>query len=104
MDWVEIGEVWVDAGVIWIGDPCYVITEDAKYPPKTWSEFCNMSSEAGLFSRGYAETLGTGLGIELLTAYGDGTYPVFVQKNEDGRTSKVMIDFEPAPDETDDES
>jgi len=28
------------------------------------------------------------------TGYGDGVYPVYVQMNEDGRVSKVVIDFE----------
>jgi hypothetical protein len=38
--------------------------------------------------------LGNATAVVFNTGYGDGIYPVYVQMNEDGRVSKVVIDFE----------
>ena len=38
--------------------------------------------------------LGVGSAVVFNTGYGDGYYPVYVQMNEYGRVSKVVIDFE----------
>ena len=41
--WEQVGVIGVDAGICWIGDPCYVFHHDP--PPeelgKTWHEFCD---------------------------------------------------------------
>ena len=38
--------------------------------------------------------LGISTAVVFSTGYGDGLYPVYVQMNEDGRVTKVVIDFE----------
>lgn len=38
-------------------------------------------------------TLGSGLSVSFPTGYGDGLYPVYAKFNEDGRISKIVIDF-----------
>lgn len=43
--WHQIGSIGVDAGLCWIGDPCYVLHKDAdrRYRSigKDWGDFCN---------------------------------------------------------------
>jgi hypothetical protein len=40
----QIGEIGVDAGLCWIGDPCYILHKE--HPPKaigtSWDEFCDI--------------------------------------------------------------
>ena len=42
----KIGKIGVDAGLCWVGDPCYILHPET--PPKTigkdWDEFCEMRS------------------------------------------------------------
>jgi len=103
-DWSLAGFIGVDAGVVWIGDPCYCVTPDTdSHPAKTWPEFCDKleaapNKEVVPFSY-KGETMLPGgtdsnLGIVVHTAHGDGSYPVFVKKNRDGQVSSVTIMFE----------
>jgi hypothetical protein len=41
---VLVGHIGVDAGLCWVGDPCYILHSD-KLPEtigKNWSEFCDL--------------------------------------------------------------
>jgi hypothetical protein len=91
----KIGEVGVDAGCVWIGDPCYVLHKDEPYPAigKNWSDFCEILDKDNFYNKGYL-SFGN-LGACISTAYGDGSYPIYIQFNRDGRPSKIVIDFEP---------
>ncbi|HUW99599.1 MAG TPA: hypothetical protein VMY35_01365, partial [Phycisphaerae bacterium] len=41
-EWEEAGVIGVDAGLCWIGDPCYCVTADCtEHPAPTWSHFCD---------------------------------------------------------------
>lgn len=96
--WEKVGIIGVDAGLVWIGDPCYVFHKENEPPKelgKNWSEFCDI-----LFEKEKRQTnqfnydLGhPGLGVCVPTGYGDGEYPVLVQRNKEGRVMKVMVDF-----------
>jgi hypothetical protein len=92
----EAGVIGVDAGLCWIGDPCYVLHRENRKSAsigKDWDEFC-----AGLgrdvvvkqfdYDRGHP-----GLGMCVSTGYGDGVYPVMVTKNSEGRVVRVTIEF-----------
>lgn len=106
----EVGAVDVDAGMIWVGDPCYIL--DGERPAglgKVWNDFCDLffkrsgygtDNDTGVASFGYHEE-GTqdGLGVAISTFYGDGSYPVYVEYGEGGRPRRVLIDFDPAFDE-----
>lgn len=88
----QIGTIYVDAGLCWVGDPCYVIGKDASHGVKKWSDFCEKLWE----SRGdgqHAEPLGKGVGHAISTGYGDGEYPVFVEYGDEGRVKKIVIEF-----------
>jgi hypothetical protein len=90
--WERAGMIGIDAGLCWIGDPCYCVTPDAcEHPAKTWTEFCNEMGEKDVlefcFKRGHR-----GLGVCISTGYGDGSYPVFIKRKE-GRISEVKVKF-----------
>src|SRR6516164_6086769 len=93
-----IGEIGVDAGLCWIGDPCYIL--HTEQPPKaigtSSEEFCHIvHKDAGDPTRKqFNYDLGhAGLGVVVETGYGDGTYPVYAQFNDDGRIAKVWVEF-----------
>lgn len=96
--WIELGAFGVDAGLCWIGDPCYIHKdEDQKMPDDfgiDWSTFCNKLPFNDLPSyRQFNYDKGhRGLGVCLSTGYGDGFYPVY-GRIHDGRITAVVIDF-----------
>ncbi len=101
-----LGYADVDSGLIWIGDPCYILhhsqqgqTGDAGLPDslgKDWSDFCSKLDGGNFFvAKSFTHQTGyKGLGVCMTTNYGDGSYPVigFFAKGED-RPSAVLIDF-----------
>jgi hypothetical protein len=101
-----IGEIGVDAGLCWIGDPCYIL--HANPPPRTigrdWDEFCDILNEDAQYPtcKQFPYELGhPGLGIVVTTGYGDGLYPVYAEYNREGRIASVTVEFiGPDDDET----
>lgn len=104
--WVKVAYIDVDAGVVWVGDPCYSMTHESEYTPKTWSEFCDDTfNDASTIAEGVNAPLKNrglydeGLGVEISAGYGDGTYPVYVKYAKDDlfgtttRVKAVLIDF-----------
>jgi len=102
-DWTQIGEISVDAGLCWVGDPCYVLGDDATSRVKDWNDFCDiLNNGASKLGRrhdddGYSEPLGLGVGFAIHTGYGDGSYPVEV-KTDGGRIAAIRIEFIPEED------
>ena len=93
--WEQVGSIGVDAGLCWIGDPCYVLHTEK--PPAsigaTWGEFCDKLHTTGGESTSFPFDLGhEGLGIAVSTGWGDGSYPVYVRK-ENGRIAEVRFVF-----------
>jgi hypothetical protein len=90
--WETVGVCGVDAGLIWLGDPCYIIGKDAnEQPVETWSDFC--VAIAGNDTKQFNYKGGhPGLGVCVSSGYGDGEYPVQV-KRKDGRIKEVRIKF-----------
>ena len=94
----RIGEIGVDAGLCWIGDPCYILHKEA--PPKAigkdWGEFVSKlyghrdNLEAMQFDYDHGHP---GLGVCVSTGYGDGVYPVYAEFNEESRIAKVWVEF-----------
>jgi len=93
---IRVGEIGVDAGLCWIGDPCYVLhTEPPKSIGRDWAAFCNILHKAaqGPTAKQFNYDLGhPGLGVVVSTGYGDGVYPVYAEIR-DGRIAKVWVDF-----------
>lgn len=97
----QIGVIGVDAGLCWVGDPCYILHKPKKEQPKaigkTWREFCDKLTDKDVmqfdYDRGHA-----GLGVCVSTGYGDGCYPVYAEF-EDGRVARITVDFMPDEDD-----
>ncbi|MCF8135169.1 MAG: DUF4241 domain-containing protein [Synechococcus lacustris] len=94
---IEAGRFAVDSGQAMVGDPCYL---DAWQTNE--NDDWDLEGKIGQYSYqgASATTLANNFGelgnsaVVFSTGYGDGYYPVYVQMNEDGRVSKVVIDFE----------
>jgi hypothetical protein len=103
-DWECVGIIGVDAGLCWVGDPCYVLKDRSEARPKDigkdWHQFCARlsSRERGHAAQWNYDAGHAGLGVTVGTGHGDGSYPVMVRRNAEGRVMAVMVDFDP-PDE-----
>ena len=112
--WERIGSIDVDAGLCWIGDPCYVFHRDEGDEPenlgKNWHEFCDnvwRNGEDKMFTQ-FNHNMGhAGLGVAVSTGYGDGTYPVEARIEDCGdwgkRIAEIRILFINEPEEQLDE-
>ena len=95
---IQAGSFGVDSGQAMVGDPCYLDNWDTN-KNEQWStdgkegQYSYHGASATTLANAYGE-LGNGSAVVFSTGYGDGVYPVYVQMNEDGRVSKVVIDFE----------
>jgi hypothetical protein len=104
----QIGEIGVDAGLCWIGDPCYILHSEPtpKALGKDWEEFCSNLHDDDQYptSKQFNYDLGhAGLGVVVSTGYGDGVYPVYAEFSDDGRIANVCVEFIDQDDETSDE-
>lgn len=89
-----VGHVDVDAGLIWVGDPCYVMGDEASDRVTDWGDFCEkLFSDKNRDSTGASEPLGKGVGIAVQSGYGDGSYPVYLEYHDDGVPSRITIEF-----------
>ena len=87
-----VGHIGVDAGLCWVGDPGSILHSDPKPKAigKSWDEFCErMDSMTKVFNYDHGNP---GLGICVCT-YDDGVYPVFVERNEEGRIVRLTVEF-----------
>ena len=76
----QIGEIGVDAGLCWIGDPCYILHAEQmpKAIGKDWAEFCSFIRDASSKPFDY-DVAHPGLGVAVSTGFGDGVYRVFAE-------------------------
>jgi hypothetical protein len=108
-----VGRVGVDAGMVMVGDPCYL----DKYGKESSDGFEWVESEVDAqktkqkydysYSGACAATLGENLAGELGRAdavavssgYGDGVYPVYAHYNHEGRIERLEVVFSGNDDE-----
>lgn len=93
--WEKAGVIGVDAGLCWIGDPCYVFGDDASHQIVSWEEFCEKlkSKEKDGVAQWQYDLGHDGLGVSVSTGYGDGAYPVYVRRNSEGRIAEAKVVF-----------
>ena len=94
--WEKAGVIGVDAGLCWVGDPCYCVTPDLdEHPAKTWAEFCDLldKREKGGVAQWPYRRGHPGLGVTVSTGDGDGVYPVYVKRAAGGRVAEVRVVF-----------
>jgi hypothetical protein len=95
---IHAGSFAVDSGQAMVGDPCY-LDQWKTDEGVEWNlegkegQYTYQGASATTISNDFGE-LGLGSAVVFNTGYGDGYYPVYVQMNDDGRVSKVVIDFE----------
>ncbi len=109
-----VGHVDVDAGILWLGDPCYILPDKGKPAEFTYDQllaiFDQQEKQTGKYPHvttiQHNGTLGDkeheGKGVVVGTGYGDGTYPVTATFNREGRVVRVSVDFDAEPEEEDD--
>lgn len=109
MSEVLIGHIGVDSGQMMLCDPCYINgnwdTNEADFQniEQHHREFSYGGACEATLSEKRAGVLGSGLGAVCSTGYGDGSYPVFVRYNTEGRIIEMRIEFDAQPDDYDDE-
>ena len=88
-EWTEIGTIGIDAGMCWIGDPCYLRGDDNGHaegsPAGPWMEFINWIGDD--------LTKQHPLGCVVSTGHGDGAYPVEVRYDARGAIAEVRVRF-----------
>jgi hypothetical protein len=100
-EWTLVGHIGVDAGLCWIGDPCYILHQEEKLPESLgadWYEFVDLLNESYPTMKSFKYQLGhEGLGCVVSTGFGDGTYPVYARITDEAdsgkRVSAVFVDF-----------
>lgn len=93
---IKAGTIGVDAGICWIGDPCYIL--HAEPAPKeigeTWSDFCDILTKIEKKTGESTHSqIGRGTGVVVSTGYGDGSYPVYIELDSSGRVARAIVDF-----------
>lgn len=92
------GHISVTSASIIIGDPCYLDNWDTnKADSSAAGNHTGLYSyegacEAALSENGFG-SLNSGMAVALSTGYGDGHYPVYVQRNDEDRIALAIIDF-----------
>ena len=103
---VLAGSIAIDSGQAMVGDPCYLDEWDTNKGDE-WNlegkvgQYSYQGASATTLANSYGE-LGFATAVVFNTGYGDGLYPVYVQMNDEGRVSKIVIDFEGDLDEEQD--
>ena len=95
-NWQKVGVIGVDAGLCWLGDPCYILGDEASHRVRSWDRFCDelAEEERDGVTQWQTELGRDGLGVTVSTGYGDGEYPVFIRRNADGIISAVKVVFD----------
>ena len=99
-----VGHVSVDSGQVMVIDPCYVLDgmhdHAPKHDPKAHKQ-CEYGHpcEVTLSDKRHGEFMAKGFATAIASSsgYGDGNYPVYAVKNEDGRVVELTIYFDEDP-------
>ena len=107
-----VGHVSVDSGQVIISDPCYIMEGDIEFAPDgsiaappvhdpkdgkvaSYGHPCEVTlsdARVGEFPvKGFATAVASSSG------YGDGNYPVYAKKNDEGRVVELTIYFDEDP-------
>ena len=86
----QIGSIGVDAGLVYIVDPCYIKDHPIVFDDDKWQEFVKEYYANGGKKENFAEMCG---GVIFNTHHGDGEYPVIATFDDDGSIEKIEIDF-----------
>lgn len=104
--WARVGSITVDAGLCWIGDPCYVLHREGGLPKELgtdWRDFCGklfakqetLGQKSGVSAVEWGQSENMRLGVTVSTGYGDGLYDVYVRHDSRGIIQAAMVVFGP---------
>ncbi|NBT76492.1 MAG: DUF4241 domain-containing protein [Betaproteobacteria bacterium] len=105
-----VGRVGVDAGMVMVGDPCYLDKftdheyDDAKVDAqkaKGKYDYSYSGACAATLSENSAGELGRADAVAVSSGYGDGVYPVYAHYNHEGRIERLEVVFVPDEEEED---
>jgi hypothetical protein len=89
-----IGHVAVDAGIIVVGDPCYLVTGGSPVDPQRQDVFKQVFDPQNRIEGTSAVQIeGT---IMTTTPAGDDMYPVYAELADDGQVLALRVDLRPA--------
>ena len=101
-EWIKVGDISVDAGLCWVGDPCYILHKEGEDKPKdigkSWYDtehedtFCGRMKSDNV-KQFYHDMGFSGLGVCVSTGYGDGVYPVEARFTDDDRVAEIRVKF-----------
>lgn len=114
-NWEKVGVIGVDAGLCWVGDPCYILhkKDKPKAIGKDWHAFCDTlyhisddhTHMVEFNTKQYNYDAGhPGLGVVVSTGYGDGEYDVEVRKTTGGRIAEIRVVFISEDEEPEDDN
>ena len=87
------GHIGVDSGLVWIGDPCYVLIDQHNFKKKIMTYQQLLEKFSGEYTS-YDYSVGhEGLGVCIHSPIGDGTYPVYGILDNEKRIKGVYIEF-----------
>ena len=91
------GMIAIDSGQAMIVDPVY-LDEWVTNKNEEWNlkgkegEYSYFGATATTLANDYGQ-LGVATAVVFNTGHGDGVYPVYVHKDDEGKITKVVIDF-----------
>ena len=103
-----VGRVGVDAGMVMVGDPCYLDKftdhefDDEKVEAqkaKGKYDYSYSGACAATLSENSAGELGRADAVAVSSGYGDGVYPVYAHYNHEGRIVRMEVVFNGEDDE-----
>lgn len=92
-----VGHFSVDSGQAMVGDPCYLDDWDTN-KNEDWDlegklgQYSYQGASATTLANSFGE-LGRANAVVFSTGYGDGLYPVYAEMSDDGRVSRIIIEF-----------
>ena len=84
-----IGHIGVDSGNIFIIDPCYIKNHPELFDDDKWGDFVKARHP----TEKSIQAMPLFSGVVSHTNYGDGDYPVYVTFDDEGKPTKLEIDF-----------
>lgn len=107
----RVGSIGVDSGQVMVGDPCYLgdwkDTDSFAMDLKPEScvapfEYSYEGACQATCGDDHAGELGRQTAVAVSSGYGDGCYPVYVEKNHEGRVVALHVYFDEDPNEDSD--
>ena len=85
--------LYVDSGMLWVGDPCYTLNPSSPHRLKSWEDFGLHLDASGYRDHQSSSPFGEGIGVAVRSGHGDGCYTLTVERSG-SLVKKLTIDFD----------